>query len=330
METEADGEEAARNFLPPLLLPPETGDSVDSDFWKESRERLAALNSLEDDGLEDDGWNTERTSFSCCECGKRFVKFWNLKRHVRRVHSGEKSSVSRPGERTAIEEDEPEPPPHIKEEEEELFPFTPVPVKSEDDEEKGLPPRPTEHTETETEDSVDSDFWKETRESQSSSNSLKREQVPVSEERRKTDKKSLFCSECGKRFGAVGDLNRHVRTHTGEKPFSCSVCCRRFLTSTHLKTHMRTHTGEKPYSCAFCDKRFGHSGNLTEHMNMHTGEKRFSCSLCDKTFTWRQQVKKHKCVQSQQLPRRPSEDRTADCSRVTLLPEPSCTVTLQD
>ncbi|XP_039675694.1 uncharacterized protein LOC120571058 [Perca fluviatilis] len=139
METEADGEEAARNSQPHLLLPPETGDSVDSDFWKESRERLSALNSLEDDdvtGLEDDGWDTDRTSFSCCECGKRFVKFWNLKRHVRRVHSGETSSVSWPGERTAIEEDELEPPPHIKEEEEELFPFTPVPVKSEDDEEK--------------------------------------------------------------------------------------------------------------------------------------------------------------------------------------------------
>ncbi|XP_032366515.1 zinc finger protein 205-like [Etheostoma spectabile] len=175
------------------------------------------------------------------------------------------------------------------------FPFTPVPVKSEDDEEEAqssqLHQRQTQHMETadgedcggqeptrnshpypllkpetgnQTRDSAepetnDSADWKETREPQSASNSLKHD------------------SRC-------------------KKTFSCSECGRRFGNKSHLKRHMRTHTGEKPFSCSVCKKSFRLSGSLRTHMVVHTGEKRFSCSVCNRRFAWQHHVKRHKCV----------------------------------
>ncbi|XP_033465402.2 uncharacterized protein LOC117245905 [Epinephelus lanceolatus] len=208
------------------------------------------------------------------------------------------------------------------------FTFTPVPVKSEDDEEKPqssqLHQRHTEQMETEAEgedyggaerarnsdpdthfqpenddetgessepetDSSDSDLV-ETREPQSGLNCLKNE-VPVSDIT--ADEKRFSCSECGKRFGRNGDLNRHMRSHTGEKPFSCSECGKRFSQSGTLRVHMRSHTGEKPFSCSECGKRFSQSGVLRVHVRSHTGEKPFSCSECGKRFSRNYHLNRH-------------------------------------
>uniref|UniRef100_A0A8D0CTA9 C2H2-type domain-containing protein n=1 Tax=Sander lucioperca TaxID=283035 RepID=A0A8D0CTA9_SANLU len=204
------------------------------------------------------------------------------------------------------------------------FPFTPVPVKSEDDEEEAqssqLHQRQTQHmvteadgedcggpeparnshpdpllqpetedqtgdsSEPETDDSAD---WKETREPQSALNSLKHDS---------RCKKRFSCSECGRRFGQKGNLNRHMITHTGEKPFSCSVCNESFTRSENVRSHMRTHTGEKPFSCSVCKKSFTQSGDLLKHMRTHTGEKPFSCSICKKSFTERGSLRSHMVV----------------------------------
>ncbi|XP_039675624.1 oocyte zinc finger protein XlCOF8.4-like, partial [Perca fluviatilis] len=113
--------------------------------------------------------------------------------------------------------------------------------------------------------------WKETREPQSPSNSLKHDS---------TCKKKFSCSECGNRFTFKSHLKTHMRSHTGDNSFSCSVCNKIFSHTAALKRHMRTHTGEKPFSCSVCNKSFSQtfteSGNLKKHMITHTDVEQLS------------------------------------------------------
>ncbi|XP_074469043.1 uncharacterized protein LOC141754103 [Sebastes fasciatus] len=195
------------------------------------------------------------------------------------------------------------------------FTFTPVPVKSEDDDEekpqssqlqtepikteadgedfRGPEParnsEPDTHSEADTDDETgdssetetvdsDDDFWKETREPESGINSLKNDEVPVSDSSCSAGEKPFNCSECGRGFGFKSNLTEHMRSHTGERPFSCSVCKKSFTQSGSLKRHVRIHTGEKPFSCSVCDKSFTQAGGLTQHMVVHRGEKiRLQC-----------------------------------------------------
>ncbi|XP_062235514.1 zinc finger protein 397-like [Platichthys flesus] len=194
------------------------------------------------------------------------------------------------------------------------FTLTPVAVKSEEDEEKlkssklhrsetkknradcggpeparnsgpdgRLQPGPEDKTEDSSETEESEDHWMETREPQTGLNTRNNKQ-PLSDIGCKTEKKSLCCSECGRRFNQRGHLNIHMRIHTGEKPFSCSECGKRFNHRGHLNIHMRSHTGEKTFSCHECGKRFNQKGVLNIHKRIHTGEKPFSCSECGKRF----------------------------------------------
>ncbi|XP_075947926.1 uncharacterized protein LOC142949923 isoform X1 [Anarhichas minor] len=200
------------------------------------------------------------------------------------------------------------------------FSFTPV--KTEDDEEEAqssqLHQRQTEQMETDADgedcggpepdrnsdpdtdekigdssDTDDSGDWKETREPQSGLNSLKPDEVHVSDSRCSAGEKLFTCSECGKTTGRSGNLKRHMRTHTGEKPFSCSVCKKSFYRGSHLKRHMRIHTGEKSFSCSVCKKSFNQCSILKRHMRIHTGEKSFSCSVCKESFNQRSNLQTH-------------------------------------
>ncbi|XP_035537750.1 gastrula zinc finger protein xFG20-1-like [Morone saxatilis] len=212
-----------------------------------------------------------------------------------------------------------------------------------DDEEKPqssqLYQRLTEKMETEadgdTDDSVDSDFWKETRERPSGLNSLNNDEIsqsvtgcdpgnqvlscsddkaseslePESDNSTDSDfwkddrkpqessRKPHGCSECGKRFRHVHHLKIHMKFHAGKRAtFFCSVCGLECLYKSHLKIHMRTHTGEKPFGCPVCGKKYAHKASMQSHMVIHTVEKQYTCNACDKGFAWYTELKYHQCV----------------------------------
>ncbi|XP_033491576.1 uncharacterized protein LOC117262635 [Epinephelus lanceolatus] len=153
--------------------------------------------------------------------------------------------------------------------------------------------------ESETEDSTDD--WKETREQESGSDTLKNESA-LNHNKPHTLKRPFGCTVCDKRFGCKGNLHAHMRSHTGEKPFTCTVCNKSFSAKVNLKTHMRSHTGEKPFSCSMCNKSFSQKKTLVIHLRSHTGEKPFSCSFCGKHFSEKGTLKRHIRVHTGEKP----------------------------
>jgi DNA-directed RNA polymerase subunit RPC12/RpoP len=79
------------------------------------------------------------------------------------------------------------------------------------------------------------------------------------------------CGICGKNFSHLGNLRRHIVSHTQDRRYNCRDCGKKFLQRSHLKTHLRIHSGEKPYGCTEhgCNKRFSQKGHLKSHMSTH-------------------------------------------------------------
>uniref|UniRef100_A0A7N6FGX8 C2H2-type domain-containing protein n=1 Tax=Anabas testudineus TaxID=64144 RepID=A0A7N6FGX8_ANATE len=137
----------------------------------------------------------------------------------------------------------------------------------------------------ESADSVDIDFWKETRKSQLEPDEVSDRGV----------KKPFSCSDCGKTFLYIFHLNSHKKSHRRQSPLSCSVCGQKCLYESHLKIHMRTHTGEKPFGCPVCGKKYAHKASMQSHLTVHSLNRRYSCGVCGRSFGWFTELKYHRC-----------------------------------
>ncbi|XP_058055191.1 gastrula zinc finger protein XlCGF57.1-like [Anopheles bellator] len=90
-----------------------------------------------------------------------------------------------------------------------------------------------------------------------------------------TKERKIPCSTCGLAFASSGNLARHVRiVHRGIKEFQCPHCGQPFGKAETLKNHVMTHTGERPHGCTECDKRFIQLVALRKHMKTHSSSRK--------------------------------------------------------
>ncbi|XP_037651611.1 zinc finger protein 569-like isoform X1 [Sebastes umbrosus] len=240
------------------------------------------------------------------------------------------------------------------------FPFSPVSVKSEDDDDEEKPQssqlhqRQTEQMETEADgedcggpeparnsdpdrhlepdtddktdsssepdDSVDIEFWKDTRKHQPGFTYQRNKKVSVndgyntgdkpfscSDDKAETEPKTDDCVDArdfSKQIRQPQSGPNHLNTeevsvsdtgcNTDKKPFSSSE------DGHTLLTHKKSPTGEKPFGCSVCGQTFAKHESLSSHMTCHSGEKPFRCSVCNTGFSDSEALVQHMRIHTRQ------------------------------
>ncbi|XP_063738256.1 oocyte zinc finger protein XlCOF7.1-like [Eleginops maclovinus] len=315
----------------------ETEDSGDSDFWTQSSERLSELNSVKQEFAQ-----SGETFNNNHQRDELLIEGRTQNQYMPNQEEPEPAPCIKEEQEELWSSQEGEQLQGLEEADITQSTFTPVPVKSEDDEEKPqssqLHQRQTEHMETEaaeedcggpepartsdperhlqpeiednpgdsSDDSVDSDFWKETRKGPSGLNMLKQNEITDSDSGNKVliypgaeSDDSDFWKDDRKPQSGLTCLNENqvaeskMFRKTFMKPYSCPECGKRFPHNASMKSHMKLHTGEKTFFCSVCGMRCLYKSHMKIHMRIHTREKPFGCLVCGKKYAHKASLQTH-------------------------------------
>nr|XP_040042710.1 zinc finger protein 569-like [Gasterosteus aculeatus aculeatus]XP_040042711.1 zinc finger protein 569-like [Gasterosteus aculeatus aculeatus] len=106
--------------------------------------------------------------------------------------------------------------------------------------------------------------------------------------------RSLVCSDCGKVFGRMYHLKRHIVTHrkaTNGEVYACPDCQKNFAFPEDLSKHAEIHVKENNGTCPKCNETFRSPEELETHMGAH--ERSYACHTCGKKFKVEYALKKH-------------------------------------
>lgn len=106
--------------------------------------------------------------------------------------------------------------------------------------------------------------------------------------------RSLVCGDCGKVFGRMYHLKRHIVTHrkaSNSESYTCPDCQKNFAFPEDLNKHLEIHAKENNGTCPKCNETFSSPEELEAHMSVH--EKSYPCNTCGKKFKVEYALKKH-------------------------------------
>ena len=101
------------------------------------------------------------------------------------------------------------------------------------------------------------------------------------------------CSLCEKAFSSKKGLWVHMLAHKGEKPHQCPTCEKRFATKPVLLRHLLLHEEERRFQCDVCKKKFRWKSDLKKHSWLHSEQRPHVCSMCNRGFIEKKNFTKH-------------------------------------
>ena len=92
------------------------------------------------------------------------------------------------------------------------------------------------------------------------------------------------CATCGKTFGFLLALERHMKEHNPNQKFCCEQCGKVFKSLTNLKNHIPLHTKDEVFRCPYCPKHYYIRYSYEKHVRSHLSPPKFHCEICNKNF----------------------------------------------